>query len=247
MKQLLGTVGLALLLFTNAFSQNKQAELLKYNFRFGIIKAGKATFVAKDSSFNNKPATHLSVRGRTTGLVDALYKVDDRYESIIDPNTKLPYKAIRNVRERKYRFYNEVTFDQEKHTAISQKSGGREIPHNLNDMLSMFFYFRKDGLLNSLEIGDTIPIPLWHADKINKINIKYLGIKPLKTKFGRINCHVVAPQFRKGKLFKKTDAVTLWLSNDANMVPLLLELDIRYGALRCEITEYKKRGGVHLK
>ncbi|MCL3780392.1 DUF3108 domain-containing protein [Prolixibacteraceae bacterium JC049] len=247
MMRAISVVGLFIFLCLNTVAQGQPNELLKYNFRFGIIKAGKATFIARDTTFKNLPTTHLSVRGRTTGLVDALYKVDDRYESIIDNQTKLPYKAIRNVRERKYRYYNEVTFDQEKHIAVSQKSGERVIPAKLNDMLSMFFYFRQDNLLSQLQVGDTIPVPLWHADKINKINIKYLGIKPLKTKFGKINCHVIAPQFKKGKLFKKTDAVTLWLSNDANMVPLLLELDIRYGALRCEIIEYKRKNGVHLK
>ncbi|TKG90099.1 DUF3108 domain-containing protein [Puteibacter caeruleilacunae] len=228
-------------------SEAADKERLEFVMRFGFIRGGKATFVANDTLFDGKMTTHLKVRGRSVGIVDALYKVDDIYESWVDPATNLPLKAIRNVKEKNYRYYNETLFYHEKDSAYSQKSGWRAVDDNITDMLSVFYYFRGHELLTGLEKGDKFSVPLWHSDKIYKIDVIYLGKKDLQTRFGKINCFVLAPQVKKGKIFKKTDALTVWISNDRNKVPLLLDLDIKVGSLKCELVEYVSPEGFHLK
>ena len=94
-------------------------EEMEYIFRFGFIKGGKATLTAQEEKLNKKPAIHYRMRGRTTGLVDKIFEVNDVYESWVDPQTYLPIKSLRIVKEQKYRFYDEVTYDQVFNSAVS--------------------------------------------------------------------------------------------------------------------------------
>ena len=96
-------------------------EEMEYVLRFGFIKGGKATLIAEKEKINRQPAIHYRMRGRTTGLVDKIYEVNDIYESWVDPETFLPIKSIRNVREQKYRFYDEVTYDHNNDSLFKPK------------------------------------------------------------------------------------------------------------------------------
>lgn len=99
------------LLLLSFFSGNaRQREVISYDLKFGVMKAGEAKLVITDTTFNGKRAVHYYLEGQTTGLTDKLFKVYDIYESTVDPSTMLPYRAVRNIRERKYRYYDEVLF-----------------------------------------------------------------------------------------------------------------------------------------
>ena len=103
--------------------QAQPLEEMEYILRFGFIKGGKATLTAQKEKLNKKQTIHYHMRGRTTGLVDKIYEVNDVYESWVDPESFLPYKSVRNVKEQKYRFYDEVLFDHVNDSISSLKSG----------------------------------------------------------------------------------------------------------------------------
>ena len=115
-----------LLAFVGKLSADPLEEM-EYILRFGFIKGGRATLIAEKDKLNKKPTIHYKMRGRTTGLVDKIYEVNDVYESWVDPETFLPEKSIRNVKEQKYRFYDEVTYDHENDSVFSQKSGYNKV------------------------------------------------------------------------------------------------------------------------
>ncbi len=246
MKRLGGYIIFVLLLFVQNTTRAEEQERLEFIFRYGFIRGGKATLTSTDTLFNNKSAVHLKVHGRSVGMLDVLYKVDDIYESWVNPENSRPLKSIRNVREGNYRYYNETLFYYDKDSALSQRSGWLSVPNDISDMLSVVHYIR-NGLKEKLKEGQPFLLPLWHHDKITNMKIKYVGKKSLRTRFGKINCMVFSPQLEKGRLFQKTNAIKIWISDDVNMVPLLLDIDIKIGALKCELVEYWQNGGVHLK
>jgi len=217
-------------------------EEMEYILRFGFIRGGKATLVAEKDKLNKKQTIHYRMRGRTTGLVDKVYEVNDVYESWVDPETFLPVKSIRNVKEQKYRFYDEVTYDHENDSIFSQKSGHKKVPDRVNDLVSVFFYIRQNSYFDDLLAGKRVQIPVFHGDDLFMMELKFVGTKTINTKIGKKECYVVSPVVPKGKLFKDSDDLKIYITKDANRLPIYAEFELVLGALKCELDSYKING-----
>lgn len=217
-------------------------EEMEYILRFGIIHGGKATVTAQKVKLNKQPAIHYHLRGKTIGLVDKIYEVNDVYESWVNPQTYLPVKSIRNVREQKYRFYDEVTYDHENDSLFSIKSGRIKVPDNVNDMVSVFFYIRQNHFFDNLLAGKKVEIPVYHGDDLFIMHLEYLGIETIDTKIGKKICYVVSPKVPKGKLFKSSDDLKIYITKDENRLPIYAEFNLLVGSLKCELISYKING-----
>jgi hypothetical protein len=217
-------------------------EEMEYILRFGFIKGGKATLTAQNEKLNKKAIIHYKMRGRTTGLVDKLFEVNDVYESWVDPFTFLPLKSVRNVKEQKYRFYDEVTYDQKNDSLFSLKKGHKKVPKNVNDLVSVFFFIRQNQYFDEMLSGKDIEIPVFHGDELFIMHLEYLGTKTIDTKIGRKLCYVVSPKVPKGDLIKGSDGLKIYITADANRLPIYAEFDLTLGSLKCELNEYKISG-----
>jgi len=239
MKQLL----IVWLIFSFAQSIHSQPlEEMEYILRFGFIKGGKATLVAQNEKVKGQPTIHYHMRGRTTGIVDKLYEVNDVYESWVDPATFLPVKSVRNVREQKYRFYDEVFYDHINDSLFSKKSGSIKVPDQVNDLVSVFFYIRQNHFFESLLLGEKIQVPVYHGDELFIMELKYIGIETIETKIGMKECYVVSPKVPKGKLLKGSDDLKIYITKDANRLPIYAEFELLLGSLKCELNSYKING-----
>ncbi len=242
------TVYIGILITLTTFICNGQivtyeaGEKIDYNIHYGIITGGKVSLDLEKEYLDGKEVLHSKLSAHTTGIVDALYKVLDIYESYIDPKTELPVKAIRNIREGRYRKYNEVTFDRttRSDSAIlaSQLTGVHITQLQIFDILSCFYYFRNHILPvdTNLKKGETITIMTWFTDELYPIRLKYIGEDNVKTKLGRIRCYKFNPVTEKGRLFKSEDDVSFWFSADKNFIPVKIRFDIFVGAFTAEIT-----------
>lgn len=217
-------------------------EEMEYILRFGFIKGGKATLIAEKDRTNKKPSIHYRMRGRTTGLVDKIYEVNDIYESWVDTETYLPVKSIRNVKEQKYRFYDEVTYDHVNDSLFSQKSGRKKVPGKVNDLVSVFFYIRQNQYFDDLLSGKRVTIPVYHGDDLFIMELEYLGIETIDTKIGKKQCYVVSPKIPKGKIFKGSNDLKIYITKDENRLPIYAEFELVLGALKCELNSYKING-----
>ena len=235
-------IWLFLLIFSAWGVSAQPIEKLEYSLRYSFFRGGKAVLQATDTLYNGKEAIHYHLQGETVGLADKLFSVNDIYESIVNPQTFLPYMAIRNVKERKYRYYNEVNFFNDNDSIFSQRSGGRKVPHNLVDFLTAFFYLRHNHYLDRLDYGEEFTIPVFHADKHFMMTAIYLGTEKIDSKMGKKECHVLAPRVDKGKLLKRSDGLKFYITKDTDRIPLLLEFDMKIGALKCELENYQKNG-----
>ena len=219
-------------------------EEMEYILRFGIIKGGKATLTAQNEKLNKKATIHYKMRGKTTGLVDKLFEVNDVYESWVDPHTSLPIKSMRNVKEQKYRFYDEVTYDHKNDSIFSLKKGRKKVPKNVNDLVSVFFFIRQNQYFEQMLSGKDIEIPVFHGDELFIMHLDYLGTKTIDTKIGKKLCYVVSPKVPKGKLLKGSDDLRIFITADDNRLPIYAEFSLTLGSLKCELNEYKI-GGVN--
>ena len=214
---------------------------LKFHLKFGFVKGGEAEMTISDTILNDRPAIHYHVMGKTTGLANKLYGVYDIYETYVDAESRLPVKTIRNVKEGSYRRYTETLFYHDVDSINSSRSGWRAVPNDLLDLVSVFFYFVEKNQFENLQPGDAVIYPTINADKISDVSIKYLRDEKIKTDVGEVECHVLTPTVRKGKVLEKSDGVRFYLAKDEK-IPAFIEFDMRVGSLKAVIKHYKIDG-----
>lgn len=225
----------------NWVSRIQSGEELEYLVHYGWIKGGKAKLTLKDTTFKGREVYHALAVGRTVGLADRLFRVYDVYESYFDPDTKLPVQAIRNVREGRYRRYNEVYFNHEERTLRSMRSGKKAYPDsikgNVFDILAAFYYAR-DHLFNEVEKNRVITIETYFTDKFWPLTIRFTGYETVKTKVGKIPCYRFSPVVEPGRVFESRDDVSIYISRDRNRVPVSVKMDIIVGSFKTDLINY---------
>ncbi len=216
----------------------KAGEKLTYVIRYGFITGGYASLTVKDSIFEGVPVYHAVGRGYTVGMVDKLFAVNDIFESFIDKKDGMTRKKIRKIKEGNYKYYNEATFDRSKNTVNSLKTGIKKVPEGIHDIISVFYYLRCMDL-SKKKNGDEIPTVTYFSDDIFPFKLRYRGKELLKTKQGYLNCHKFVPVVEPGRIFKKEDDMTVWMSDDKNMIPVKVSFEMWVGAFVIELTAFE--------
>jgi len=223
----------------------KVGEKLTYSVQYGVITGGMASLEIKSEMLNEEEVWHSIFIARTTGLADAIFKVLDIYESFINPDTELPVKSIRNIREGRYRKYNEVLFDHKTRTdsaiLTSDLTGIHITKPGIHDILSCFYYLRNHSFpdISNLKKGEMITIITWFTDELYPIRLRYIGTDEIRTKLGKIDCYKFNPVTEVGRLFKTEEDVSFWFSADNNFLPVKIRFNIFVGAFNVEIVSYE--------
>ncbi|SMC88838.1 DUF3108 domain-containing protein [Moheibacter sediminis] len=236
------------IVFTFSFVQNdsqnyESGELLKYRIHYGLLNAGFATLEVKSTTYEGKPHYHIVGEGSSSGAVRAFYKVDDLYETYIDKATNKPSKFVRKISEGGYTRDQVITFNHKEKTAKindrkAQKVSYKEFSGNVQDLLSAFYYLRNLET-DDLKTGDYMNVDILMADETYKFRLKILGRETVKTKFGKIKCIKIRPYVQSGRIFKESESVTMWVTDDANHIPVQIKAELMVGSLKAELHSYK--------
>lgn len=201
------------------------------------INAGTATFSTTLTRMNNKPVYHIVGTGTSNSKYDWIFKVRDRYESYIDTATLQPLKFIRNVDEGGYKKYENITFNQQANTAITT-DGVYKVPNCIQDVLSAIYYARNIDF-NKYKPGDKIPFDMFLDNEVYHLYIRYLGKETVKTKYGKFRAIKFKPLLVKGTMFEGGEKMTVWVSDDANHIPLRIESPISVGSVKVDMMQYR--------
>ena len=214
-------------------------ENLTFQIRYGFITAGTTQLSLTDTIWQNKSVFHSYTIAQTSGLADKIYGVKDIYESWFDKETNLPFKQISNVKEGRYTKYNEVTYNRNNNTVHSKLSGIHEVPRKILDLSSTLYYIRRIDFSKVSE-GDTILLNMYFSDEVFPFRFIYMGKEPIRTKFGKISCLKISPVVEVGRIFKRSDDLTIWLTDDGNRIPVLIQMDIRIvGKVNLKLVKYE--------
>ena len=251
---------LAFLLLLGAFSQAQpimkdkpvsKGEVLKFKLSYGWFTVGRGTFKVSDDYVvkDGKECLKIDVEGWTAGLAGVFSKVDDKWGAVIDKNSFLPYYSYRDLSEGDYDLEEEVFFNYDSmkiRFEQSSKSDKEPRPTRYFDMEEGKVFDMMGGLMyarsidyRKLEKGDTVRMDAFFDKKFYDFEMIYHGIEMVDTKVGDIYCHKVVPIMEKNSVFVGRDAVTFWVSADANRLPLKVSADMKFGTAHCELTAYK--------
>lgn len=223
----------------------KPGEKIYYSIHYGFITGGEAILELNVDTLSGSEIWHSRLTGRTLGIIDALFKVLDIYESYMDPLTELPVRSVRNIREGNYKKYNVVDFDHttRRDSAIitSDLTGIHITQPGIHDILSCFYWFRNRILphIDTIKKGEMITIMTWFTDELYPIQMRYIGPDEVKTRAGKIKCYKFNPVTEKGRLFKTEEDVSFWFSSDQNFLPVKIRFDIFVGAFIVDLENYE--------
>jgi hypothetical protein len=214
----------------------KPGEVLNYEMSYGWIKGGEASLNLQQVNFQGKDAYHVRAEGRTTGIAHTLYNVKDVYESYFDPQTGMPYKSVMNLKEGKYRNYNEVYYDHSSGTLVSKKSGKKQIDKKeIFDIVSAFYHLRKS--LDNLSVNEKVTIHTYFHDEPWDLVVRFKGYETIKTGLGKIKCMKFKPVVIEGT-FESDDALDIWISADKNRIPVRIKMGLWVGSFKTDLTSF---------
>lgn len=217
----------------------KAGEKLTYQIRYGIIIGGITTLSLTNDKYENKEVFHAVATGETTGMAEVIYGVKDVYESWFDKETNLSYKQIRNIKEGSYTKYNEVTYNRRNNTVNSKLSGIHSVPEKILDLATSLYYIRRIDF-SKVKENEVIFVNIYFSDEIFPFYLRYKGKESIRTKFGKISCLRISPVVEVGRMFKTPDDVSIWVTDDGNYLPVLIEMDIRIvGKIHLKLISYE--------
>jgi len=105
-------------------------------------------------------------------------------------------------------------------------------------MISSFYYLRNTLDIETLKIGHEEKLTMFFDEENFDFKLKYLGTESIRTKFGKINCLRFRPLVMADRVFKEEESLSVWISNDKNLIPVKISADLAVGSLTAILNEY---------
>jgi len=222
----------------------QRGEKLQFRISFhsaltGNIPAASATVEVTDDNrkFDGRDTYHVVGYGKTTGVIEMFYRVEERFESFIDEEALVPHYFIRKTRENNYRKDENVAFRHKERIAVS-KNSVKNTPENVQDIFSSFYYARAIDLTGK-KPGSEFPLSFYLDDSVYNSRLIFVGRETVKTKLGKFSCLKVKPMVATGYVFDDPYPVTIWVTDDQNRIPVRIESKLSVGSVRIELTSYQ--------
>ena len=201
------------------------------------MTAGVGYISIKDDEkeFSGHKTFHFEAIGRSVGMFNWFYKVDDRFESYSDEETILPYHFIRRTREGSYRYEDDVDFDHEKGVASSRRKV-KPVPPGIKDIISAFYYMRTLDF-SGIEEGQEYSLNFYLDDSAYVSKIIFLGREIVETRMGKFNCLKFKPMVAQGEIFQEPYPMIIWVTDDRNKAPVLVKSTVIVGSVKVELIE----------
>lgn len=210
------------------------------------VSAGEIYFKLHDINHQGKQTLYGVSEAVSYKSFDWFFKVRDKLETYMDPETLQSYKFSRDVYEGGYTFYRSYDWDRKTNTikSFEDRKDGRtktETIKNVDpcatDLLSVFYWARTIDF-NKYKAGDKIPVSLAADDKVYDLYIRYEGREQYKTKLGTFNCMKVKPLLVEGEVFRAGEGMTIWFTDDDNRIPVRIESQLLVGRITCDLKSY---------
>lgn len=230
-----------------AFYPGEEVEYLVY-YNWGIlwVNAGLVRFNVKERMFRNRPVYHFDAFGTTHRRYDWLFKVRDRFQSFVDKETFRPVWYGMDTYEGGYVARDIYHYLPEKNQVITitENSDRPRQTDTLNIKACSFdvitaIYAARNLDFDSYEINDPIPFSVLISNELYDLNPRYLGRETIRTRQGATyDCIKFSVELVEGFIFSKGNKMSVWVTDDENRIPVLVESQIRIGSVKAMIQSY---------
>ena len=218
-------------------------ESLAYAVRWGAISAGRGFIdVQGIQTVDERPAYQLSMRLETTGVAKTLHDYSEKTETWLDRATLLTLRYKKQTHEGHYERKEDVHVDlacqrlDHLDRRLDKNSVERKqirLPGPTLDILGYIFYLRA----LPLKVGDHYDLTLVSGDHLYPVTVTVKARLQISTTAGWFDCFYIEPSLRGGEKTEKLRDLQLWLTADAQKLPVRLRMGANFGHITAELLQ----------
>lgn len=217
-----------------------------YNWGLLWVNAGEVFFKTDTIEFQGSNCYYFESCGKTYDFYDWFYKVDDCYQSWCDYNYIKPISFKRNTSEGGYWVSNSYTFGP--NNQIFSSVSHKDKPLRLDtlqakpctfDVLSAIYQVRSLDF-SHIQKGDSLPVNFIIDGEFFTLSLIYLGKENVKNRYGdSYICDKFSIKLVEGTIFKEHEELYVWLIDDKNRIPLMVEAKVLIGSVKAYLAGYE--------
>ena len=208
-----------------------QHETLTFTVDWRVFTAGTAVFQLDQNGSVEK----VSATADSTGAVNMLFPVVDRFQSGFDVHTGCSTGFNKQIQEGRRKIASELTFDYQhgkqsqyernlvKGTATHKEAG---VPACVTDSLSAIFYEQSQPIAT----GQTTYFPLADSMRTVTVGMKAETHEEIKTPVGTFQTIKVEATADEG-IVKNRGHIWIWYTDDARHLPVQIQAKLFWGTI----------------
>lgn len=213
-------------------------ETLTYNVNWSIFPAGTVTAILARERKDSGDTYTVTTTARSEGFASLLYKVQDEFRSVFNPQTLCSVQISKNINEGGRHKITKIAFDSTRGLAILDerdvdgknnppKHDEHEIPPCVQDIISAFYFVRSQPL----HVGQDIKLAVNDGSKTTTVVAAVTTRRKLQTPLGVHEAVRVEPTVFGNLYEKKKGKLVIWFSDDAYHYPLRIRATLKLGAI----------------
>lgn len=218
---------------------------LYYNWSFVWVKAGTATMSIARSEYNHVPAYKTRLLMTSNKQADGYFVLRDTLVSMVRYDNLRPLYYCKNDIEGKRHHKRTVWYSYSGNTVsarqqylrangnVTNKNEQRTSP--IHDMLSIMLNARNYDT-SSWKKGHSINFNMTDGNGVSTQTLIYRGKVNIKMKDSRDTYRCLELAFIEQRKGKKKEVVTFFVTDDANHIPVRLDLFLRFGSAKAYLT-----------
>jgi hypothetical protein len=212
-----------------------KGELLVFSIDYGPVNAGEASLeVCDEIDSGGYRCWHVESKANSNRFFDAFYQVRDKVVSHIDTSTLSSRYFSKRLREGDYRKNVAIRFDPVAGKARYLDGREFDVPGDVQDVLSAFYYVRTIDL----EVGNTATVKTHSSCRNYDLDVHVLARETVKVPAGEFDCFVVEPVLMGEGLFQFEGKVTIWITADDRRIPVLMKTRVKVGAIDASLKRW---------
>lgn len=212
-----------------------------YGVEWHMFNAGTARMGMR----NEGGQQHVISTAVSSGVVNALYKVNDHFDAGFDPRTFCSLHVVKHIEEGSHSRESELHFDYAHNKSVldeknlktgEQKHVENDIPGCVTDVITGFYYLSslplQAGNVNTFTVND--------GGKTNEVTATVEGHEKVKVPAGTFDTVKVKCESVSGSL-KGKGMVWAWFTDDGTHTPVQMRSKLGWGTLLFRLQRIEKQ------
>jgi len=210
-----------------------------YGVEWHLFNAGIARVGLRDDGAEQ----HVTARAVSTGVVSALYKVNDHFEAFFD-HRFCSQRVFKHIEEGSHSRQSELHFDYSRGKSVlseknlkngEEKHAENDIPACVTDVVSGFYYLAS----LPLQVGNAYAFTVNDGGKTNEVTAHVETREKIKVPAGTFQTVRVKAEAISG-VMKGKGTVWAWFTDDATHTPVQMRSKLGWGTLLFRLQRVEK-------
>ncbi|MDO1500393.1 DUF3108 domain-containing protein [Winogradskyella maritima] len=224
------------LVFTASYNMSGlMTDIAQVKMETSEVKTSKATLL------------RLKCSAATFSKWDSFFKIRDLYESYVSPKYLTPYLYKRDIDEGGYYKFMQYKFNRKNNSveSLKRKKNGKgefweekkQLPVSsaTRDLVSTLYHIRNLDI-DKASAGDSSSFKVIFDNEVKTVNVRMVGKETISTAIGSKSCYKLAISVSGSDVLKGSNNNLIWLTADANKIPVYAKFKIPVGNGELKIT-----------